>query len=666
MTAVSYQRQLESKSQQSSPHQPRRNRRWILPTAAVACSLLAGMAAMAHAYQIGEYHLSTPSEFMWFWAGMLLLTLPLIGLMARRGTSRTLRTALLTLYGIVTYAPKLLRNPFSPLYYDEFAHWRATEEILRTGKLFNQDPIVSIAARYPGLHAATAALVNATGLTIWQAATVLLLLCHALLTLGIAALAEGLGVTSRTASLAAVLYSLNSSFLYFDTQFAYESMAVTLVVWTLVAYVRAISSRSTRERAASCFMTVLLSAGTVITHHLSTFTLVLIMAVIALGLSIPWLARAERWVRAAATAWALTLAVTLMAGFWFFVVAPGTISYLSPYFGQGLSQLMEDAQGTGTAKQVFSASLSPWWEQRSAYLVVMLAFAMAVGGLLFLRSRMKHRRIQRGPLRALVLGFAALGILYFPSTLFILSSAGAEGARRSWAFTWIGLAVLAAPLAGLLLDLASRPIARWARVSLRIGLTIATALAMIGGTAAGLDASYRFPGPFLYGSDTRDITPELLAASAWFRARFGTGNNIVTDRYTGVIFASYGLQNTAATYSSFPTYELFLAKPGSPVMSSLLAKLKSGDYDYVIVDRRMAYHLPEVGVYFDPGEPNSLVPASGKSPFYGKLQEFNSLSWMVKIFQSDNYSIYRLDLPVTKIVYGSKPPAGLGKLVVTP
>ena len=52
---------------------------------------------------------------------MLLLELPLVGLLARRATPRAMRTALLIFYGFVSYGPKLLRNPTSPVYHDEFA-----------------------------------------------------------------------------------------------------------------------------------------------------------------------------------------------------------------------------------------------------------------------------------------------------------------------------------------------------------------------------------------------------------------------------------------------------------------------------------------------------------------------------------------------------------------
>ena len=40
------------------------------------------------------------------------------------------------------------------------------------------------------------------------------------------------------------------------------------------------------------------------------------------------------------------------------------------------------------------------------------------------------------------------------------------------------------------------------------------------------------------------------------------------------------------------------------------------------------------------------VPSQdGKSPFHGRLNKFNTIQWMVKVFQSDNYCIYRLNLP---------------------
>lgn len=332
--------------------------------------------------------------------------------------------------------------------------------------------------------------------------------------------------------------------------------------------------------------------------------------------------------------------------------------------GEGFSELMQVANGSGTARQLFGASLSPSWEQKSAYLVPVFALGAAVGGLLLVRAWIREGRLPRGRRRALLSAFALLGLVYFPSTIFILAPSGAEGARRSWAFTWIGLCMLAGPGVVWLLDWAGLRAKQWRRDILYSGLFAVLAITLVGGTAAGVDASYRFPGPFLYGSDARSFTPELLAASEWFSARFGTGNNIVTDRYTGLIFGSIGLQNPASPSVGFPVWNLYLAKPGASIEPpSLLFDLNNSGYTYLIVDERMAYDMPETGMYFIPNEPAWLDnPQEGKPAFYGKLNEFDEVQWMVKVFQSDNYSIYRLNLPPTKIGYQPQPPKPRGKL----
>ena len=58
----------------------------------------------------------------------------------------------------------------------------------------------------------------------------------------------------------------------------------------------------------------------------------------------------------------------------------------------------------------------------------------------------------------------------------------------------------------------------------------------------------------------------------------------------------------------------------------------------------MAYELPELGVYFEQ-RADPCLPENGKSVFYGRLDKFNTMPWMVKVFQSNNYSIYRINLP---------------------
>ena len=111
-----------------------------------------------------------------------------------------------------------------------------------------------------------------------------------------------------------------------------------------------------------------------------------------------------------------------------------------------------------------------------------------------------------------------------------------------------------------------------------------------------------------------------------------------------------------------PFYNLYLAKPDDPIEPPyLIYDLSLTNVTYLIVDERMANELPELGVYFTSADPASVGPQNGISAFRGKLDKFNTMKWMVKIYQSDNYSIYRLNLPVTPNSYQRQPPKLQGK-----
>ena len=82
------------------------------------------------------------------------------------------------------------------------------------------------------------------------------------------------------AAIAAVIYGLNSSFLFFDTQFGYESLAVALWIWTLLLLLRAMRGATARSRTGWSAMTVLLAGSTIATHHLTALGLIATMAII--------------------------------------------------------------------------------------------------------------------------------------------------------------------------------------------------------------------------------------------------------------------------------------------------------------------------------------------------------------------------------------------------
>jgi hypothetical protein len=583
----------------------------------------AGAAALVAADRAAEW--GRGGAFAWFWLGMLVFTLPAVWWASRRATGPLLRVAVLIAYAGFSYLPKLLRNPTGPLYHDEFAHWRQSREILLDGRLFDPNPIVRVIGDFPGLHSTVAAISALTGASIWHAALIVLVAAHVLVVLGVAVLAEEIWRDGRVAAVAAIAYTLNSSFLFFDTQFGYESLAIPLMIWTLVALLRAMRGPDRGTRAGWVVTTLVLVFATVITHHLTALGLIGIMIVFASAMTGRRHAAAAAW-----TAWALTFAAACLVTGWLFWVAPKTASYLDPYLGKALDQIAAMIHDSGSGgRTLFKQSVAPWWEQKAAFAAPLLA----LGAVIAAAGRLRVRRDAEPVARGAAIAALVIGVCYFPAAVLILTPSGAEGARRSWAFSYLGIALVVAPLVVALLDRAAR----------RAGpcLIALFAVMLVGNVAAGMNPSYRFPGPPVYGSDTRSLTPEVEAASNWLRATQGRGLRIVADRYSGLIFGSFGGQFPVTGSVTFPTYDLYLAAPGAPVPAGLIQQLRSWNFSYLIVDRRMATEAPEIGIYFETNEP---IPHNGRPAFTpAQLTKFDHLPWTIKIYDSGDIAIYRFD-----------------------
>ncbi|WP_045742838.1 hypothetical protein [Actinoplanes rectilineatus] len=600
---------------------------------AVACAVTltvagsAGAAALVVAYRLAEW--GSGGEFAWFWTGMLVFTLPAVFWAVRRSSGARLRLAVLIGYACFTYLPKLLRNPAGPLFHDEYAHWGQSHDILLDGRLFEQNPIVRVIGDYPGLHATVASLASLTGLGVWHAALLVLLVAHVLLVLGVAALTAQLWPDPRVAAAAACAYSLNSSFLFFDTQLGYESLAITILVWALTAAVRAVRAGDIPSRLGWSGLTLLLAVTVTATHHLTAIWLTGVLGLLALSLSLHCLAD-RSLIAATRTGWALTSVTASVVAVWMSAVSPRTDDYLDPYLGRALTQFGGVAGGGQSGRTLFSQSVAPWWEQDAAFAAPGFALlALAGAAVLWWRSRHGAEPLTRAAVAAMLL----LGLLYFPATLLILTPSGAEGARRSWAFSYLGLAVAAAPLIVALVD-------RFHRTA-GPALLASCAVVLVGNTAAGMNPSYRFPGPPVFGSDTRASTPEVLAAANWLRTTQGRGARLVADRYTGLIFGSYGEQEPATGSVTFPAYDLYRTPPGRPVPAAVLEQLRSWRFEYLVVDRRMAEQVPDIKIYFETNEP---IPHDGKPGFTrAQLAKFDTLPWLIKVYDGPHVAIYRFD-----------------------
>ena len=611
---------------------------WL--TATGGAVLLAVGYSMAATRGVDEWHYAV------FWAGMLVFTVPLAAVGGARRVSDRVKLGWLAAYGLFTYLPKLLRDPTGPLYHDEIAHWRQAVGLADTGHLFQPNATIGIISRFPGLHIVVATVSRSTGLSVWQSALVVLVLAHLLTVLGVAVLGEALFGSVRAGVVVALVYSLNSSFLYFDTQFAYESLAVPLFVWCLAALARAQGAAERGERLGWTVTAIAIGSLTVSVHHLTAVILMLVLVLTAVITALVARRGHTSWAvfRATAAVLVVTAGTTLA---WIFVVAPETVSYLSPYLGGGLSQLLHLFSGSGGGRTLFAASTEPGYERVTAFVAPAVIGVLVLVAVVPLLRRVPRERWS--PLRAALssLGerwsdtraaLSILGLVYFPSVFFILSPSGAEGARRSWAFSYLGLAVLVTPAVLTIWDRA-RWHRLWQTVTGYVAAFAVWATMLVGNVAAGLDESYRFPGPFLFGSDTRSLTPELLAAARWFGQHAGSGVRIMTDRYTGLGFVLAADSWTASPSAGFPAYDLFFS--AAPPSDDLVAELASSDYEYLIVDKRVAVDVPSLGSYFEGDQ--AIVGGNPQPIPAANIDRYANQPWTIRVFESDNYVVYRFD-----------------------
>jgi hypothetical protein len=287
-----------------------------------------------------------------------------------------------------------------------------------------------------------------------------------------------------------------------------------------------------------------------------------------------------------------------------------------------------------THRALFAASTTPAYERIAAFAAPAIA---GVGAAVAIWLLLQRRRCHPSA----ALGLYGLGLLYFASLPLMLTQGGNEAARRSWSFSYVGLAVLLAPSIPWLLRQTSAP--RGASVLPRYagyaGIATLLAVLLVGNTAATTNELYRFPGAVVYGSDTRTITPELLDTVRWFRDTYGTQQLVIADRGTALAFAGFGDEWTATGWSGLPIWQLYLSS--QPPSTALLHTLRNERYGFLIIDRRMVQFLPWIGFYLTAGEPLSHVRS--RPPPRESIERYEQLPWAIKIYQTEHLEIYRLD-----------------------
>ncbi len=503
-----------------------------------------------------------------FWTAYVVMVAPVSYRLVGVHASRLERLGLVTSLGVALYLIKVTYSPTYFTFFDELQHYQTATTILDTGRLFQFNPILGVSPQYPGLEVITAALVNFTGLGVYEAGLLLVGVARLLFMLALFLFYEQVSGSHEAAGLGALVYMANLHFVLFDAQFAYESLALPLLVTTLLLAALAARAQGGQRRVLAVMALVMLSS-VVITHHITSYVLVVLLA---LTWVFSW-----RWFNNRPTLWRpglLTLFATVLVIVWTVVVAVSVTRYLLPNVITAFQETLGVMAGQEEARPLFEPSggqATPDWIRYTG-----IASTLLLLGLVPFGGWTAVRRI-RTSLAPVLVGFA---VLYPVSLIMRLSPRGLAVGTRAIPFIFLGLAFVVA--VGLLY--------LQARLKHRRGLNLvfsAVLTLILVGSLAPAMWSWGFPRAYVPTSYTRSVDLQGILTAEWFREALGPDHRIGGEDPVLWLMAAYGDQR-AVTPDADRIWLEALFESGR-LDEEDLALLRHADLDYLVIDRRLDF-----------------------------------------------------------------------------
>lgn len=580
-----------------------------------ACGLfLIALSYYASVLRYGGLALEMP-----FLAGLLLMFVPnLIRLLSPK-PSRLERLCLLCLLGMYFYLIEFMISPQYFSSFDESLHLRTLENILRFRHLFSLNTMLPVSPYYPGLEIVTDAISTMAGLSPFLSGVTLIIAARLLIVLSLFLLYETITDSSRIAGIASLIYMTNTHFIFFDTSFSYETLAISLAAFLFYVLRRYQLADKDHRWVLSITWMVLLALT--VTHHMTDYVidgLLLMWSIVSL------FTNTSRGMRI--HLWAITLfAIALSLAYMFFKGNP-VWSYLSGYFNGAFNELRQIINGTRMPRPLFtssSGSSAPLWDRLLMTGSVGLTTLCLPFGLIALWGRHRHEALS-----------VALGIFAFAYPLvqvFRFTIFGVEIADRSAAFLFLAIALV---ITLLITHFWPSHALRWRTIML---ISSILSVIFLGGVIVSLGAGYTsLPGPYKVVADGRSVEPEGIQAATWALNFLGPDNHVATDRINQMLMNTYGDQYVVTDlYNHIDISPIFYAAQLGPTEKALIQQAK---IRYVVIDQRLSTSLPVDSVYFEVDQ--EYLSQLKKPLSRAALTKFNNIPQMNRLFDSGNIIIY--------------------------
>lgn len=565
-----------------------------------------------------------------FWVGLVIIYAPIAFRLLSRSAGREERIALVLALGLSLFLVKVLRSPIDFVRFDELGWWRATSDVASTGHAFLTNPFLVTTSVFPGLPTVTAGISKLADISIFHAGLIVIGAARLTLMLALFLFLERALGSARGAGIGVAVYVCNPSFLYFDAQFGYESLALGLGIAFLLAAQRW-SARNRLARARDLPGTLaallVLACMLTLTHHMTTVAVFVFVAIWAAADALLGGERGDgraRWWRGPALPAALLL---VTAALWFGLVAGSvTVDELGGVFSRGFNSVLDLVTGSSGSKQLFSGAGQS--ENIAARVLAVASVVPLLAATLLGFDKMWRRR----DFNPLHLTLAAAAALYPVSLGFRLTQAGSETSQRASEFVFVGVAFLAALLIG---DLGRhRP--RLATTTASLAITAIAVTTFLGGFIVGELQATRQPGPYLVGAEDRSVTAEGLAAADFASRHLEEDSRILADRTNATLLGSYGgLDPIFGRYASLSVPRVLF----SPQFDEADRRIVHGQsLAYVVVDRRLSSGLPVIGYYVESDEPGALTRRQPLA--IDSVRKFEAVPGISRIYTNGPISIY--------------------------
>jgi hypothetical protein len=639
-----------TQAQRARQEEPRTSPRlwWGMVAMAAALGLLLDSLAVAKA----------PTDYavaaLLFWPAAVLPNVAFAAVLLSRRLSLALRHFTIALVGIYSAVLYKMSSPFIPGGFDEHLHERTLSDLLHGSGLFAPNPLLNVSPNYPGMELFTGIVARLTGSPSMLAATLVVLLCRYLLVLAIYECARTVNASPRFASLVVLLYATSPQFFFFNSQFAYQTMAVPLGLCGLLLVRRAQLSHGPAARRLVGAGILILTA-TVVTHHITSW--------FVFAFLVAWAVLTPRERRRQVTIACIGMGTAL--AIWTGAIFGKMWNYMVPVLQQSVDQALGLLTGSSSSSShsplggTTAGIATPEW-QKAILVLYALAYTSAavVFGFILIRRSLQGR--------GRVLGLVGLCTFVYPASLaaHFVSSAASIGDRAStFLFLPLALAVslvivkdprVAAPQRTRR-DAERQPVKP--RLYGAFALTIG--LAYLGGILLGAGPSWALlPGSFMVVADSRSQDSQTLAAVKWADTHLAPGSHVVADRVPADLLSGearlwplLGPQNGADWAS------IYFAAQWSSYQTTMV---RQAGISYIYVDERLADSLPNEGYYIYQGETQNPTRLTKQD-----LSKFASVPGLKAVYRSGPISIYStvgLDVPLQTSGYTSNRKMGFGPI----